>query len=139
MPKGKPQSPVGFDGGRPTHVTVAHSERTMTMHSVTESEVESLSMLNDLQVAFASVGTLFIGVALPDAYSWAFDPAGQADWRKPVFFTVVAIAFYVAVLWPRRRANKVWERIASQTASARNEPPAPSPTWEIEGKFGAGN
>jgi hypothetical protein len=109
--------PVQFSTGRAPLVSIEHTVRSMKFYNVAEHEMDSLSLLNTLQVGFASAGTLFIGIALPDAYSWVFPTAGVApvDGKKCAFFVVAALACYFSAWWHGNRAKKIWKKIGTET------------------------
>ena len=113
----KQDQPIQFESARTSTVRVQHTVRTMKFYNVAEHEMESLSLLNSLQVGFASAGALFAGIALPDAYSYAFPPTGspREDAGRFIAFGVIALACFLACKWNRKRAVTMWNKIGSET------------------------
>jgi hypothetical protein len=119
MPKPKAESSFQFESGRSASVTVELTVRTMKFYNVAEHELDSLSLLNTLQIGFASAGTFLLGLAAPDVLTMLFPVTGAppADLKKALIFGVLAVAFYVFTWLARDKQKRMWGKIGSETAT----------------------
>src|SRR4051812_29205405 len=104
MPKAKLESAtLGFESGRSSTVTVEHTARTVKYYNVAEHEMESIALLNSLQIGAAGVGTLFVSMALADLFAMIFAAPGTGESLavKITAEAIPALACY-ALVWAFR-------------------------------------
>ena len=115
LPQGESQ-PIIAPIPRGTVLHTAHTERTVKVFGVLESELQHISLLNGLSVACSSIGSFFLALSVSIVVNWLTQ--GELTSSGKSFLQIVAptcafiaLLCYGGALWSHNARQSQWKEI----------------------------
>jgi hypothetical protein len=114
------QQPPFLDTERGAYLHTVHTERTVKVYAVFETELEHISLLNTLTVVFSSIGSFFLAGLVSIIVAWATQ--GQLTESGMIFVEcvapicgVIALLCYAGAAWVFFSRRARWREIGIQS------------------------